>query len=367
MVQYTADDFDYTELWRTAYIATINLDHVIDKNYYPTVETKCSNFRNLPIGLGIQGLADTLISMKIPFESDMALRFNRNMMETIYNAALSASKDIAKSRYEDMEYFITNKVDIPEYYDESFKLENEELNTIYHHHRINKCELKLTSHYGAYSSYINSPMWEGKMQHDLWGEEGSVQDWEELREEIAKYGVRNSLLTALMPTASTSQIMGNVECFEWFTSNVFTRSTLAGEFPVVNKYLVNDLLAIGMWDDNMKQHIIAADGSVELLDIPPTYKELYKTMWDIKTSWVIKHARARAPFVDQTQSMNIYMAIPDDSKLIKTLMYAWEQGLKTGAYYVRTKPSGTIKFTVDAAIEKKVKDMNDAECTSCSA
>lgn len=368
MVQYTADDFDYEELWRTAYIATINLDHVIDKNYYPTVETKCSNFRNRPIGLGIQGLADTLISMKIPFESDMALRFNRNMMETIYNAALSASKDIAKSRYEDMEYFITNnKNDIPEYYDESFKLENEELNTIYHHHRINKCELKLTSHYGAYSSYINSPMWEGKMQHDLWGEEGSIQEWDELREEIEKYGVRNSLLTALMPTASTSQIMGNVECFEWFTSNVFTRSTLAGEFPVVNKYLVNDLLAIGMWDDNMKQHIIAADGSVELLDIPPTYKELYKTMWDIKSSWVVKHARARAPFVDQTQSMNIYMAIPDDSKLIRTLMYAWEQGLKTGSYYVRTKPSGTIKFTVDAAIEKKVKDMNDAECTSCSA
>ncbi len=368
MVQYTADDFDYEELWRTAYIATINLDHVIDKNYYPTTETKCSNFRNRPIGLGIQGLADTLISMKIPFESDMALRFNRNMMETIYNAALSASKDIAKSRYEDMEYFITNnKNDIPEYYDRTFKLENEELNTIYHHHHINKCELKLTSHYGAYSSYIGSPMWEGKMQHDLWGEEGSVQDWEELREEIAKYGVRNSLLTALMPTASTSQIMGNVECFEWFTSNVFTRSTLAGEFPVVNKYLVNDLLAIGMWDDNMKQHIIAADGSVELLDIPPTYKELYKTMWDIKGSWVVKHARARAPFVDQTQSMNIYMAIPDDSKLIKTLMYAWEQGLKTGSYYVRTKPSGTIKFTVDASIEKKIKDMGSEGCESCSA
>ena len=367
MIQYTADDYDYNELWRTAYIATINLDHVIDKNYYPTPETKCSNFRNRPIGLGIQGLADTLVSMKIPFESDMALRFNRNAMETIYHASLCASKDIAKSRYEDMEHFINSKVGIPEYYDKDFHLEDKMLDTIYHHHRVNKCELKLGSHYGAYSSYINSPMWEGKMQHDLWGEEGSVQEWEELREEIATYGVRNSLLTALMPTASTSQIMGNNECFEWFTSNVYTRSTLAGEFPVVNKYLVNDLLAIGMWNDNMKQHIIAADGSVELLDIPPTYKELYKTMWDIKSSWVVKHARARAPFVDQTQSMNIYMAIPDDSKLYRTLMYAWEQGLKTGSYYVRTKPSGTIKFTVDASIEKKVKEMNDTECTSCSA
>jgi ribonucleotide reductase alpha subunit len=368
MIQFTADDYDYSELWRTAYIATINLDHVIDKNYYPTPETMCSNFRNRPIGLGIQGLADALVSMKIPFESDMALRFNHNVMETIYNAALSASKDIAKSRYDDMEYFITNNsADIPEYYDKEFKMEDATMNTIYHHHHINKCELKLTSHYGAYSSYEGSPMWEGKMQHDMWGEEGSVQEWDELREEIAKYGVRNSLLTALMPTASTSQIMGNNECFEWFTSNVYTRSTLAGEFPVVNRYLVNDLLAVGMWNDNMKQHIIAADGSVELLDIPPTYKELYKTMWDIKSSWVVRHARARAPFVDQTQSMNIYMAIPDDSKLYRTLMYAWEQGLKTGAYYVRTKPSGTIKFTVDAAIEKKVKDMNDAECTSCSA
>lgn len=367
MIQYTADEYDYHELWRTAYIATINLDHVIDKNYYPTPETKCSNFRNRPIGLGIQGLADTLVSMKIPFESDMALRFNRNAMETIYHAALSASKDIAKSRYEDMEHFITSNTDIPEYYDKDFHLEDKMLDTIYHHHRISRCELKLVSHYGAYSSYIGSPMWEGKMQHDMWCEEATVQDWDELREEIAIYGVRNSLVTALMPTASTSQIMGNNECFEWFTSNVYTRSTLAGEFPVVNKYLVNDLLAIGMWNDNMKQHIIAADGSVELLDIPPTYKELYKTMWDIKSSWVVKHARARAPFVDQTQSMNIYMAIPDDSKLIRTLMYAWEQGLKTGSYYVRTKPSGTIKFTVDAAIEKKVKDMNEEVCTSCSA
>jgi ribonucleotide reductase alpha subunit len=367
MIQFTADDYDYNELWRTAYIATINLDHVIDKNYYPTPETKCSNFRNRPIGLGIQGLADTLVSMKIPFESDMALRFNRNAMETIYNAALSASKDIAKSRYEDMEHFINSKVNIPEYYDKDFHLDDKMLDTIYHHHHINNCELKLVSHYGAYSSYVGSPMWEGKMQHDMWGEGGSVQEWDELREEVEKYGVRNSLLTALMPTASTSQIMGNNECFEWFTSNVYTRSTLAGEFPVVNKYLVNDLLAIGMWNDNMKQHIIAADGSVELLDIPPTYKELYKTMWDIKSSWVVRHARARAPFVDQTQSMNIYMAIPDDSKLYRTLMYAWEQGLKTGAYYVRTKPSGTIKFTVDASIERKVKEMNDAECTSCSA
>ena len=370
MIQFTADEYDYHELWRTAYVATINLNHVIDKNYYPTPETMCSNFRNRPIGLGIQGLADTLVSMKIPFESDIALRFNRDMMETIYHAALCASKDVAKSRYEDMEYFIKNlpnNVTLPEYYDKTYNLTDMTLNTIYHNHTVHRCELKLTSHYGAYSSYVGSPMWKGQMQHDLWNEASSIQDWDELRAEIEKYGVRNSVLTALMPTASTSQIMGNNECFEWFTSNVYTRCTLAGEFLVVNKYLINDLLAIGMWNDTIKQHILAADGSVEHLDIPPSYKELYRTIWDIKPSWIVRHARARAPFVDQTQSMNIYMAVPDDSKLIRTLMYAWEQGLKTGAYYVRTKPGGTIKFTVDATIEKQVKNMIDKDCISCSA
>ncbi len=372
MIQYTADEYDYNELWTTAYIATINLDHVIDLNYYPTPETKCSNIRNRPLGLGIQGLADTLVAMKIPFESDMAIRFNKIMMETIYHASLTASKDIAKSRYEDMKYFIENIIEninyIPEYYDNKYMCENIELNEIYHTHKINKCELKLTDCYGSYSNYIGSPMNLGKLQFDLWEEEASICNWDDLEDEITKYGVRNSVVTALMPTASTSQIMGNNECFEWFTSNIYTRRTLAGDFAVINKHLVNDLISIGEWNENTKQIIVATDGNVaQLSNIPTNFKELYKTIWEIKQIWVLKHARARAPFVDQTQSMNIFMAVPDYNKLLNCHMWGWKNGLKTGMYYLRTKPAdGTIKVTVDPLLEKQLKTDNET-CDSCSA
>lgn len=362
MIQYTAYDYNYEELWETAYIATINLDHVIDINYYPTPETKCSNLRNRPIGLGIQGLADTLVAMKIPYESEMALRFNKNMMETIYHAALTASMNIAHARHDDMEEFIKNNPIIPEYYDKNFKLEDEDLNNIYHELKVNKCELNLKSHFGAYSSYNGSPMSNGLLQFDLWEEKGSLCNWDNLRDGINEYGVRNSLLTALMPTASTSQIMGNNECFEWFTNNIYTRRTLAGDFSIVNKHLVNDLLAIGEWNENIKQIIIANDGNINNINIPSSYKELYKTIWDIKQIWVLKHARARAPFVDQTQSMNIFMAVPDYNKLLNCHMWAWKNGLKTGMYYLRSKPSeGAMKVTVDPTLQKQNND-----CESCS-
>ncbi len=379
MIQYTADDYDYNKLWETAYIATINLDHVVDINYYPTPETRCSNMRNRPLGLGIQGLADTLVGMKIPYESEMAIRFNRNMMETIYHAALTASMNMAHARHDDMKQFIDNynkdtSIDLPEYYDKNLKLENEELNEIYHNHKINKCEMKLTSHFGAYSSYGGSPMSHGQLQFDLWKEEGSVCNWDNLRDGINEYGVRNSLLVALMPTASTSQIMGNNECFEWFTNNIYTRRTLAGDFPLVNKHLVFDLLAIGEWNESVKQTIIATDGNISSLDIPSSYKELYKTIWDIKQVWVLKHARARAPFVDQTQSMNIFMGVPDYNKLLNCHMWAWKNGLKTGMYYLRSKPSeGAMKVTVDPKLQKQLEqskdkmDNNIAACDSCSA
>jgi len=379
MIQYTADDYNYQELWETAYIATINLDHVIDINFYPTPETKCSNLRNRPIGLGIQGLADTLIGMKIPFESEMAVRFNKNMMETIYHAALTASMNMAHARYEDMKYFIEYyqldrkiKDILPEYYDKNLKLDDEQLHEIYHMHKINKCEMKLVSHFGAYSSYNGSPMSEGQLQFDLWKEEESVCNWENVRDGINEYGVRNSLLIALMPTASTSQIMGNNECFEWFTSNIYTRRTLAGDFPIVNKHLVADLLSIGEWNENNKQIIIASDGNVNNINIPSSFKELYKTIWEIKQVWVLKHARARAPFVDQTQSMNIFMPVPDYNKLLNCHMWAWKNGLKTGIYYLRTKPAeGANKVTVDPNIQKeyqkKIKEVDNSACESCSA
>ena len=381
MIQYSADDYDYQELWDTAYIATINLDHVIDINYYPTPETQCSNLRNRPLGLGIQGLADTLIGMKTPFESDMAVRFNKNMMETIYHAAVTASMNMAHARHDDMKYFIEYynnssnnskiKLLLPEYYDKNFHLEDIEMEELYHLHKINKCEMKLTSHYGAYSSYLSnggSPMSKGLLQFDLWKEEGSVCNWENVRDGINEYGVRNSLLIALMPTASTSQIMGNNECFEYITSNIYTRRTLAGDFPIVNKHLVADLLSIGEWNENNKQIIIANDGcvNINLLDIPSSFKELYKTIWEIKQLWVLKHARARAPFVDQTQSMNIFMAVPDYNKLLNCHMWAWKNGLKTGMYYLRTKPSeGANKVTVDPTLQKQIEQSNN--CESCSA
>jgi ribonucleoside-diphosphate reductase alpha subunit len=372
MIQYTADEYDFNELWETAYIATINLNHVIDINYYPTPETKCSNLRNRPLGLGIQGLADTLVGMKTPFESEMAIRFNKNMMETIYHAAATASMNMAHSRHDDMKEFIDNQninINIPEYYDKNFHLENNDMDELYHKHHINKCELKLKTHFGAYSSFEGSPASQGLLQFDLWQEEGSVCNWGNVRDGINEYGLRNSLLVALMPTASTSQIMGNNECFEWFTSNIYTRRTLAGDFPIVNKYLVNDLLAIGEWNDDTKQIIIASDGNINNLNnIPPTYKELYKSIWEIKQIWVLKHARARAPFVDQTQSMNIFMAVPDYNKLLNCHMWSWKNGLKTGMYYLRSKPAeSAMKVTVDPNLQKKINDNNDISCESCSA
>ncbi len=379
LIQYTAGEYDYNELWETAYIATMNLDHVIDKNYYPTPETKCSNVRNRPLGLGIQGLADTLALMKIPFESEMALRFNKNMMETIYHAAMTASMNLAKARYEDMKHFITKckeyNITIPEYYDETFVIPMEkdgsdtsDMNELYHIHTVHRCELKLTSHYGAYSSFIDSPLYEGKFQFDLWNESGSLYCWDDLREDIMMYGVRNSNVTALMPTAATAQIMGNNECFEWFTSNIYTRRTLAGDFILVNKHLVNDLLAIGEWNKEIEDILIASDSNVNILDIPSTYKDIYKTMWDIKQVWVLKHARARAPFVDMTQSMNIFFATPDYAKLMNSHMWAWKNGLKTGMYYLRTKPAeNAVKVTIDPKLEKKIAEMKTEDCESCSA
>jgi ribonucleotide reductase alpha subunit len=307
--------------------------------------------------------------MKIPFESDMALNFNRTMMETIYNASLTASMNIAHSRYEGMKILIdTLDQSIPEYYDKNFKLDNDNLNTLYHNLRVCKRELSLTSHYGAYSSYIGSALYEGMFQFDMWDNTclSSMYDWDNLRDGVNEYGVRNSLLVALMPTATTSQIMGNNECFEWFTSNIYTRRTLAGDFPIVNKHLVNDLLSIGEWNENTKQIIIGSDGNIEHLTIPSTFKNLYKTIWEIKQIWVLKHALARAPFVDQTQSMNIFMAVPDYNKLLNCHMWAWKNGLKTGMYYLRTKPAeSAVKVTVDPNIIKKI-DNNDM-CDTCSA
>ena len=368
--------YDYDKLYHVAYQATRNLNAVIDINYYPTDAAKRSNMRHRPIGLGIQGLANTLAGMGINFDSNEAVEFNSKMMETIYYAAMVASKDIAKERYELIQKMekITNFDNFPEYYSSDFNpFESEESNKIYHQLKLNKCELKNINETwcGAYSTFKGSPASEGILQFDMWNKNGSNYNWNSLKNEIMKYGVRNSLVTALMPTASTSQILGNNECFEYFTNNIYTRRTLAGDFSLVNKHLVTDLISIGRWNEEVKQEILANNGSIALLnDIPTNLKNQYKTIWEIKQKWVLMNALARAPFVDQTQSMNIFMGVPDYKKLNSCHFWSWKNGLKTGMYYLRTKPAkSAIKFTVDPNMVKRNQELmqENEPCEMCSA
>lgn len=372
--------FDFDKLYKVAHLATINLDKVIDINYYPVYEAKLSNQKHRPIGLGIQGLADALVMMKIPFESNEALEFNKMVMETIYLASLTASNELAKTRLKQMKQFMdlyseqNEKLD--EFYDENTLLSSQQLNELYHILRPNKYEiernLKLENKnlMGSYSSFEGSLFSEGKFQFDMYDNNQLMHadKWDKLRKDIIKYGTRNSMLTALMPTASTSQILANNECFEFFTNNIYTRKTQAGDFMLVNKYLVNELIGIGLWNTQLKDKIIANDGSVQTLDIPLEIKNLYKTIWEIKQIWALKAARARQPFVDQTQSMNIFMAEPDNQRLSSCHFWGWKNGLKTGMYYLRTKPStGAIKITVDPTLNKNIQNSNNNGCESCSA
>ena len=386
LYKYTGGKFNWDKLYGTAYLATINLNQVIDINYYPVPQTKFSNVRHRPIGLGIQGMADALVLLRVPFDSDDAVMFNSQVMETIYIASMTASNDMAKARYEDMKtlvsYFTSadsSKESYPEYYDQKYMIDNSDMNTLYHKLRPNKWELSKSvdsTTLGAYSSFDGSPFSEGKFQFDLWNESTDNKvipyfnnKWDQLRQDVVKYGTRNSLLTALMPTASTSQILGNNECFEFFTNNIYTRKTQAGSFVLVNKYLVNDMLRIGMWDKNMKDKIIASNGSIQTMDdVPPEFRALYKTIWEIKQVWVLKAAAARQPFVDQTQSMNIFMGEPDYQRLGSSHFWAWKNGLKTGMYYLRTKPSAdAIKFTIDPKLVKAVAAAEVKDCDTCSA
>ncbi len=299
--------FDHDKLFEVTYQATLNLNKIIDRNYYPVPEARNSNMRHRPIGLGVQGLADAFILMRYPFESDSARKLNSEIFETIYFAALTASKDLAA-------------VD------------------------------------GPYESYSGSPISQGIFQHDMWNVKPSSRwEWDILREEIMKYGVRNSLLLAPMPTASTSQILGNNECFEPYTSNIYTRRVLSGEFVVVNKHLLRDLVKLGIWNDSLKNKIIAANGSVQgIQEIPDNIKELYKTVWEIKQRTIIDMAADRGAFIDQSQSLNLFIQDANFAKMSSAHFYAWKKGLKTGMYYLRTKAAAdAIKFTVDQGALQK--------------
>jgi ribonucleoside-diphosphate reductase alpha chain len=299
--------FDHQRLFDITYVVTKNLNKVIDINYYPVEATRKSNMRHRPIGIGVQGLADAFIMLRYPFESDEAKKLNKEIHETIYYAAMTASKDLAKRD-------------------------------------------------GTYETYEGSPVSQGIFQFDMWNVTPSSRwEWDVLREEVKKYGVRNSLLLAPMPTASTSQILGNNECFEPYTSNIYTRRVLSGEFPIVNKHLLKDLVKLGLWDDSMKNKIIADNGSVQNIpEIPEGLKEIYKTVWEIKQRSLIDMAADRGAFICQSQSLNMFIDNPNFAKLTSMHFYAWKKGLKTGMYYLRSKSAAdAIKFTVDASYMKK--------------
>jgi len=294
--------FDHEKLYEVTYQVTINLNRVIDQNYYPVKEAQNSNLRHRPVGLGVQGLADAFIKLRLPFESAEAQKLNKEIFETIYYAAMSASKDLAIKE-------------------------------------------------GAYETFKGSPLSKGKFQFDLWNvkPDSDRWNWDELRAEVVKHGVRNSLLVAPMPTASTSQILGNNECFEPYTSNIYTRRVLSGEFVVVNKFLLHDLVALGLWNGNMKNKIITANGSIQdIPEIPADIKELYKTVWEIKMRTIIDMAADRGAYICQSQSLNLFVNQPNASKLTSMHFYAWKKGLKTGMYYLRTQAaSQAVKFTVE--------------------
>ena len=301
--------FDHQELYRITKRVTKNLNRVIDRNYYPVIEAQNSNFRHRPIGLGVQGLADAFIKLRMPFTSDDAKKLNQDIFETIYYAAVTASMEEARTD-------------------------------------------------GTYESYKGSPISEGKFQHNLWDvdEKGlsGLWDWEKLRKDVLKHGVRNSLLVAPMPTASTSQILGNNECFEPYTSNIYTRRVLSGEFIIVNKHLLEDLVSLELWDEGLKQEIMRANGSIQDIDvIPHDIKELYKTVWELSMKDIIDMAKHRGYFIDQSQSLNLFVEGATMAKLTSMHFYAWKSGLKTGMYYLRTKSAvDAIKFTLD----KKAKE-----------
>ncbi len=294
--------FDHEKLYEVTYQAAVNLNKIIDNNYYPVEEARNSNLRHRPIGLGVQGLADAFILLRMPFESPEAKQLNKEIFETIYFAAMTASKDLAIKD-------------------------------------------------GAYETFKGSPLSQGKFQFDLWNEKPASDrwDWENLRLDVMNHGVRNSLLVAPMPTASTSQILGNNECFEPYTSNIYTRRVLSGEFIIVNKHLLRDLVNRGLWDNTMKDKIISANGSIQdIAEIPQELKDLYKTVWEIKMRDIIDMAADRGAYICQSQSLNLFINSPNASKLTSMHFYAWKKGLKTGMYYLRTQAaSQAVKFTVE--------------------
>lgn len=308
-------EFDYQKLFEITRVATRNLNKVIDINYYPVEQARYSNMRHRPIGLGVQGLADAFILMRFPFDSAEARQLNKDIFETIYFAAMTESVALAERD-------------------------------------------------GHYETFQGSPLSKGEFQFDMWGVKPSKRwDWESLRQKVMQVGARNSLLLAPMPTASTSQILGNNECFEPYTTNIYTRRTLSGEHIVVNKHLLNDLVRLGIWNEETREIIIAANGSIQNIEgLPDSLKQLYKTSWELSMKAIIDMAADRGAFICQSQSLNLFMESPTFSKLTSMHFYAWQKGLKTGMYYLRTRPAvDPIKFTLSAKHQRARMGYAEAE------
>merc|ERR1719444_653673 len=313
-------EYDFQGLYEVTKVATRNLNKVIDRNYYPIEEARRSNMKHRPIGLGVQGLADAFMMMRHPFESEPAKTLNTDIFETIYFAACEASCELAAGQ-------------------------------------------------GHYETYAGSPASKGQLQFDLWGAkpQSGRWDWAGLKEKIGKHGLRNSLLVAPMPTASTAQILGNNESFEPYTQNLYVRRVLSGEFVQVNRHLLRDLIGRRLWTDDLRTQLIAHNGSVQQLSLPSELKELYKTVWEIKQRAVLDMAADRGAYIDQSQSLNIHMVDANVAKLSSMHFHAWQLGLKTGMYYLRTKAAvDAIKFTVEVDKVKRasLQSSGTRPCTS---
>ena len=356
-VNETTKEFDYNKLHEVTKVITNNLNRVIDINFYPTEKCRKSNLSHRPIGIGVQGLADTFVLMDIPFHSEEAKIVNKLIFETIYHAALEKSNELAINR----EKIIRESVlsDLTEnLYDKEYIWS-----------RLNNRFEGTQSLCGAYSSFIGSPASEGILQFDMWSKEPTPNryNWATLKQNIIKHGLRNSLLVAPMPTASTSQILGFNECFEPFTSNLYSRRTIAGEFVVVNKYLMKELIKLGMWNEQIKNNIIANKGSIQQLSLLPEHiRNKYKIVWEIPMKHLIDMAADRGAFICQSQSLNLWMEDPTYNSLTSMHFYSWKQGLKTGIYYLRRKAKHQAQqFTIEP--EKKENNTSEDICESCSA
>ena len=358
-VNQTTKEFNYAKLHDVTKIITYNLNRVIDINYYPTEKTKRSNMKHRPIGIGVQGLADAFILMDISFHSDEAKEVNKLIFETIYHAALERSNEIAIDRKNEILQKSHSRFDVLELLNE------------YEYDAIIKGNPNYlqNSYLGAYSSFKGSPASQGILQFDMWSTTPSDRyDWSSLKESIKTHGIRNSLLVAPMPTASTSQILGFNECFEPFTSNLYSRRTLAGEFVVVNKYLMKELINLGHWDEQIKNNIIANKGSIQQLTMLSEHiRNKYKIVWEIPMKHVIDMAADRGAYICQSQSLNLWVEDPTYNSLTSMHFYSWKKGLKTGIYYLRRKAKHQAQqFTIEPEQQEQVEE-HDEICEMCSA